>query len=76
MIEVKKGYYETGEPRYEFPYKDGERHGIFKIYNKDGSIHSHCYWWHDIEVTTQVELMVEDIFHISNEEMIIMGLVL
>ena len=36
--EIKKYYYETGELSYEAPYKNGERHGIWKGYYITGEL--------------------------------------
>ena len=71
---ISKGYTESGGLQYEYPYKDGKQHGLDIEYDKDGSVDSYCYWWYDTDVTEQVERIVDDIFHITEEEMIIIAL--
>ena len=37
-MSVKREYYENGQLEYEYPYQNGERHGIRKVWYKDGQL--------------------------------------
>ena len=38
MKEVKVGYYENGNVKYEIPFVKGKRHGVAKEYDENGNL--------------------------------------
>lgn len=38
MTEIKVGYYENGQVKFEIPFDNDKRHGVEKEYDENGNI--------------------------------------
>ena len=58
MNEVKRDYWENGQLRHEYPYVDGNRHGLSRWWHENGQLwceepyvdgkqHGLCRYWHE-----------------------------